>query len=127
MKQKTRDTLDILNKVTGDDPELRQMIKEETLHTKISRLIYDARQHAGLTQQGLAELVGTTQSVVVKVFKYYLPVPIFLFYFSFFTLFFSIWRRMDKSARRFYVSAAPIRRTVLTNVATEDRIILAYA
>ncbi|MGF1541724.1 MAG: multiprotein-bridging factor 1 family protein, partial [Pleurocapsa sp.] len=28
------------------------------------QLIYDARQKAGLTQQQLAELVGTTQSVI---------------------------------------------------------------
>ena len=66
MKQKTRDVLDILDKVTGDDPELRQMIEEETLNARISRLIYDARQQAGLTQQGLAELVGTTQSVISR-------------------------------------------------------------
>ena len=41
MKQKTRDALNILEKVKGDDPELRQMIEEETLNAKISRLIYD--------------------------------------------------------------------------------------
>ena len=66
MKQKTRDALDILDKVTGAEPELRQMIEDETLNAKISRLIYDARQQAGLTQQGLAELVGTTQSVISR-------------------------------------------------------------
>ncbi len=66
MKQKTRDALNILDKVTGDDPELRQMIEEETLNAKISRLIYDVRQQAGLTQQGLAELVGTTQSAISR-------------------------------------------------------------
>ena len=66
MKQKTRDALDILDKVTGAEPELRQMIEDETLNAKISRLIYDARQQAGLTQQDLAELVGTTQSVISR-------------------------------------------------------------
>ncbi len=33
---------------------------------KISRPIYDVRQQAGLTQQGLAELVGTTQSAISR-------------------------------------------------------------
>ncbi len=66
MKQKTRDALNILDKVTGDDPELRQMIEEETLNAKISRLICDVRQQAGLTQQGLSELVGTTQSAISR-------------------------------------------------------------
>ena len=33
---------------------------------KISCLIYDVRQQAGLTQQGLAELVGTTQSAISR-------------------------------------------------------------
>ena len=66
MAQKTKDALDILGKVTEDDPELRQMIEEETLNAEISRRIYDARQQAGLTQLGLAELAGTTQSVTSR-------------------------------------------------------------
>ena len=65
-KRATRNALEILGRLTGDDAELRDRIAQETLNCRIARMIYDARTHAGLTQRGLAEAVGTTQSVIAR-------------------------------------------------------------
>ena len=58
---KTKDALEILERVTGDDAQLRKLIEEETFNAHIARLICHARTEAGLSQQQLAELVGTKQ------------------------------------------------------------------
>lgn len=63
---KTPDALAILDRLTGDDEELRRLIAKETLNAKIAQLIHDARQSAGLSQAELARLVGTTQSVIAR-------------------------------------------------------------
>jgi ribosome-binding protein aMBF1 (putative translation factor) len=63
---KTKDALKIIDRITGDDPELRELIKEETINAQVARMIYEARTNAGLTQQQLAELVGTKQSVIAR-------------------------------------------------------------
>ncbi|MBI2876734.1 MAG: XRE family transcriptional regulator [Candidatus Tectomicrobia bacterium] len=63
---KTRDALKILDSLVGDDPELRQMIAEETLNAQIAHMIYDIRTQAGLTQQELADLIGTKQPVIAR-------------------------------------------------------------
>ena len=63
---KTKDALKILDSLIGDDAELRRMIAEETLNAQIARMIYDARTLAGLTQQELADLVGTKQPVIAR-------------------------------------------------------------
>ena len=47
---KTSDALDILDAMIGDDPELRALIEEATINLQISRMIYDARKAAGLSQ-----------------------------------------------------------------------------
>lgn len=47
---KTQDALRILDRVTGDDPDLRELIDQETVNAQVARLIYDARIRAGLTQ-----------------------------------------------------------------------------
>ena len=63
---KTKDALKIINRITGDDPELTAMIEEETLNAGVARMICEARTRAGLTQQQLANLVGTKQSVIAR-------------------------------------------------------------
>lgn len=63
---KTRDALKILDRIGGADPELREMIEEETVNAQVARMIYDARTEAGLSQQQLANLVGTRQSVIAR-------------------------------------------------------------
>lgn len=63
---KTKDALTIIDRITGDDPEIRQMIEEETINAQVARMIYEARTKAGLTQQQLAKLVGTKQPVIAR-------------------------------------------------------------
>ena len=58
---KTSNARSIINRITGDDPELRAMIAEAAINVKVAQLIYNARIEAGLTQEELAELVGTKQ------------------------------------------------------------------
>src|SRR5262245_12763730 len=63
---KTKNALKILNRITGDDPELRELIEEETINAQVARVLYEARTQAGLTQQELARLVGTKQPVIAR-------------------------------------------------------------
>ena len=56
----------ILDRITGDDAELRAIIHQETVNVHVARLIYDARTQAGLTQEQLAERVGTRQPVIAR-------------------------------------------------------------
>jgi len=63
---KTKNTLTIIDRITGEDPELREWIEEETINARLARMIYDARTRVGLTQQQLAELVGTKQPVIAR-------------------------------------------------------------
>ena len=66
MAKKTKDAVEILDRLTGDDPELRRMIAEESLNAQVARLLYDGRTRAKLTQKQLAELVGTQQSTIAR-------------------------------------------------------------
>lgn len=63
---KTKDALKIINRLIGDDTELRQMIAEESVNAAIAQMIYEARTSAGLTQRELADLVGTKQPVIAR-------------------------------------------------------------
>ncbi|MHC4550435.1 MAG: helix-turn-helix transcriptional regulator [Planctomycetota bacterium] len=66
MGRKTTDALRILDQMIGDDVELRAMIDEEEVNAEVACLIHDARSAAGLTQQQLADLVGTTQPTIAR-------------------------------------------------------------
>jgi ribosome-binding protein aMBF1 (putative translation factor) len=66
MAKATRDAIEILDQLTGDDPELREMIAEEAAHVQIARMIYEARTAAELTQKQLADLLGTQQSAIAR-------------------------------------------------------------
>jgi ribosome-binding protein aMBF1 (putative translation factor) len=63
---RTDDALRILENLTRSDSELEGMIRESSLNATVAQLIYDARANAGLTQQQLAVLVGTKQSVIAR-------------------------------------------------------------
>lgn len=62
----TRNYADVIRRELANDPELRAAVEREQLNGRIASLIYDAREDAGLTQQQLAELVGTRQSVIAR-------------------------------------------------------------
>ena len=66
MSRTTKNAIEILDRVTGDDDELREMIEEEKNGVQVAQMIYDARSRAGLTQKQLAELIGTQQSTIAR-------------------------------------------------------------
>ena len=47
-------------------PERLQELEEERANAEVARKIFELRQKAGLTQQELAKLVGTTSSVICR-------------------------------------------------------------
>ncbi len=63
---KTNDALKILQQMTSKDFEMEEMIKESSLNAELAQLIYLARTQTGLTQQQLADLIGTKQSVIAR-------------------------------------------------------------
>lgn len=63
---KTNDALKILQQMTAEDPEMEEMLKEASLNAELAQLLYQARTQAGLTQQQLADRIGTKQSVIAR-------------------------------------------------------------
>lgn len=63
---KTNDALEILGKVSQDDPNLQEMVQVASVNAEVAQLIYAARTQAGLTQQELADLISTQQSVIAR-------------------------------------------------------------
>jgi transcriptional regulator with XRE-family HTH domain len=49
-----------------DDPERQASLEAERVNARVARMIYDQRKNLGLTQKELADLVGTTQSVISR-------------------------------------------------------------
>jgi ribosome-binding protein aMBF1 (putative translation factor) len=56
----------VIDTLIGNDEELREMVRQEVINSEISRMIYDARTAAKLTQKELADRIGTTQSVISR-------------------------------------------------------------
>lgn len=63
---KTNDALEILGKLSQDDPDLQEMVQVASVNAEVAQLIYAARTQAGLTQQDLAVLVNTQQPVIAR-------------------------------------------------------------
>ncbi len=65
--KKTSNAVAILHgRYVGSDPERRAAIDQARVHAEVARTILDLRTEAGLTQKELADLVGTTQSVISR-------------------------------------------------------------
>lgn len=64
--RKTKRAVEIVDAMIGGDEELRSQVEEETVNSRVASLIHEARTRAGLTQQQLAELIGTKQPVVAR-------------------------------------------------------------
>lgn len=64
--QNTHDALEIIDRMVGDDAELRSAIEHEAVHSRVASLLYEARTAAGLTQQQLATLIDSKQSVIAR-------------------------------------------------------------
>ena len=64
---KTNDAIDIINRrYLNHDPAHQDLLREISLNAKVAQLIYAARKEAGLTQQQLADLIQTKQSVIAR-------------------------------------------------------------
>jgi ribosome-binding protein aMBF1 (putative translation factor) len=57
---------EIIREIHGNDPRINAMIEEEKDKSKASRLIYEARVKACLSQEQLAELARTSQSQIAR-------------------------------------------------------------
>lgn len=64
--QGTSDAVKILDSRMDDDSQLRQLANQAVVNAEVAQLIYEVRNKAKLTQKQLAELVGTTQSVIAR-------------------------------------------------------------
>jgi ribosome-binding protein aMBF1 (putative translation factor) len=64
---KTNDAVKIINnRYVKNDPAIQDLLREASLNAKVAELIYTARKQAGLTQQQLADLIQTKQSVIAR-------------------------------------------------------------
>src|SRR5205814_9068374 len=64
--RKTSNAVAILDRMAGDNPEIRRLTEEARINAAVAQLIYDARTKAGLSQAELAERLGTKQSVISR-------------------------------------------------------------
>ena len=63
-RKPTSDGIEILDRMIGDDVELRELYEQEKINLHIAQLIYDARTESGLSQKKLAQMLNTTESVI---------------------------------------------------------------
>jgi predicted transcriptional regulator len=65
-QKRTTDALEIMDRLTGNSPEMADLLEQERANLDIARKIYALRTTAKLSQAGLAKKVGTTQSVISR-------------------------------------------------------------
>jgi predicted XRE-type DNA-binding protein len=66
-KQATSDAVEILHRRYYEGkPERLAALEEARVEDELARQIYELREQAGLTQERLAKLVGTTASVISR-------------------------------------------------------------
>jgi predicted transcriptional regulator len=65
-QKRTTDALEIMDRLTGDSPEMADLLEQERANLDIARKIYELRTKARLSQAELAKKVGTTQSVISR-------------------------------------------------------------
>lgn len=63
---KTSDALKLLDRLTGDDPAMLDLVEHEQANLDIARKIYELRTKAGLSQADLASKIGIPQSVISR-------------------------------------------------------------
>jgi predicted transcriptional regulator len=65
-QKRTADALEIMDRLTGNSPEMADLLEQERANLDIARKIYELRTKARLSQAELAKKVGTTQSVISR-------------------------------------------------------------
>jgi transcriptional regulator with XRE-family HTH domain len=66
MMSKTSNAIEIMNRRFGNDADTQARLADERVKSLAAVAIYDARTTAGLTQQQLADRVGTKQPVIAR-------------------------------------------------------------
>lgn len=63
----TTNAVDILHRrYISDDANRRASLQDERVNAEVARMIHELRKEAGMKQKELAELIGTTQSVISR-------------------------------------------------------------
>ena len=66
-KKNINDTVEILHrKFIKDRPDRISSLETERVNAEVAKIIHDLRKDAGLNQKELADLIGTTQSVISR-------------------------------------------------------------
>lgn len=66
-KKTTTDGVEILHRRFIDGkPHMLALLEEERANADVAQSIYDLRQEAGLTQQELADLIGTSRTTITR-------------------------------------------------------------
>ncbi len=65
-KKKTSAVKILHGRYISDDAKRETSLKEERVNAEVAAAIYDLRNKSGLTQKQLAEIIGTTQSVISR-------------------------------------------------------------
>src|SRR5437764_15253902 len=66
-RKPTTDAADVLHcRYFGGKPAMLGLLEEERANAEVARKLVALRTQAGLTQRGLAKLVGTTASVICR-------------------------------------------------------------
>ncbi len=66
-RKKTSDALEVIDRRFFGTARARRELEEAAASAQVSRLIYELRTRARLTQRELAKRVGTTHSVISRV------------------------------------------------------------
>ena len=64
---RTKDFADIIRQELASDPDLAAAVEAESLDTDVAMKVYELRTAAGLTQQQLADRIGSRQSVISRI------------------------------------------------------------
>jgi DNA-binding XRE family transcriptional regulator len=65
--RKVADGVELLDRrYVRNDPEMQKLVDEEFQKLEIGQQIYDLRKEANLTQEELADMIGTTGSVISR-------------------------------------------------------------
>jgi ribosome-binding protein aMBF1 (putative translation factor) len=62
----TRNALKILERVTGNNGDVKTGIAQARINFEVAQMIYDARTKAGLSQSELAAIIGSKQPVIAR-------------------------------------------------------------
>ena len=66
-RKKTADALEIIDRRFFRSPRARKELAEAEASEQVSRLLFELRARAGLTQHELAQRVGTSHSVISRI------------------------------------------------------------